>query len=323
MIRFHRTSGKFIWAEQNIVLAKKIELKNSELRLGGAFRGGYLTFERQNAMDTGALLYELTGNDGAILDPLLEGVQGANGSGTSVGYALGGHWIFPKFSLHAAYRSYVSVDVVGRFRMEPSNSLQAFVEGDFATTLGLPAEMYLGVSAPISIVKLEADAGITKWSNARYSSAELSNVEIGSGSEDLQELLEAYGFTDGSILGLDSRSTDNGTIDSYFARVGATVDIQEKWELFSRVGYSTSTVPSTFSSPANHDFNTINTTAAVIWTPKERFSFGLSGIYLIRPLLTVEDSIYTPTNLEYPGVSGNGEYKFNLGRVALTTHIRL
>ena len=66
--RFHTTGGQFFWFEQNLALAKKIHLEKSELKLGVALKGGYLALASFASIDTGTMIYELTGDDSVILD---------------------------------------------------------------------------------------------------------------------------------------------------------------------------------------------------------------------------------------------------------------
>lgn len=324
--RYFSTEGRLVFLENNVSLAKSWSFGSANIQLGLSARHMYGTAKTQSSSDTGTLIHGLSGDDGLILDPLMEGVRFASGTGQAMGYGVGVHVEYPKFSLHASYRSSIPISLLGDFENQLSTSLTVAFQGSSSINVVLPQELYLGSTIALkSNIRLRLDAGGVDWSQYRYMRVTADDIEVVSDSVFFQEILDSYGLTTNDLITADQNIlVDNGMHASYFGRIGIDVQVHETVELRSRVGYSTAAVPIEYMTLSNGDYPTLQLDMGGIWSPSSRCRFALNLLYLGRGERVVEPgmSVYSPYQDPQEGrvgLSGEGRYRFKMGRVGLST----
>jgi long-subunit fatty acid transport protein len=327
--RFSTNGGHLLFFENALSLARTWKRETDSLKVGVGVRHIYGTTSSSSASDTGTIIYGLTGDPSLILDPVMEGKRATKGEGQSFGFSAGMHWIHPKISIHAAYRSSIPIDLIGSFENQLSSSLTVAFEGSATLKFHLPQELYLGTTIPIANkYKVRLDGGWVDWKQFRQLNVSLQDMAVVSESPFFQEILEAYNLTSNELVTADQNiSIDNGMRSAYFARIGVDIQVRKELQIRTRMGYSTASVPIGYTTPSNGDYPSLQLDVGGMWSPNSRLTFALNALYLHKPekIVEVGESVYSPYNdssTQSVGFSGAGRYKMRMARLGLMTQVQ-
>ena len=324
--RYRTTGGSLLFLESALSASKAIPIQETKLTIGASFRHLYSTTESQSSIDTGSIIYSLTGDPELILDPLMEGRRSITGSGQGFAFGVGAHFEHPLFSLHAGYRSSVPVRLRGSFDTLLSTSLNLSFQGDAQINFRLPQELSVGLVVPFHNHEIHLDGGWSDWAQYRQTNIALTDMQIVSEDAFFQSLLESYELTTNDLLTADQQIiADSGQFAAFYGRIAWHNQLRENLTLISRLGYSTSSTSLNYTAVNSGDYNTFQIGMGALWNTSSKHTIGIKLLYLFRPPRIVEDSIFSVYNDGENGpngLSGNGSYKISMFRMGCTSTFR-
>ncbi len=318
--RFHSIEGAFTGIEADLCAAWS---PHDAWTLGAAARVVNVTLDSHRAIDTGAMLNGMLGDEAGVPvgDPFLEGTQSLVGlSGWAPAWALGVHFAPAGGpTIDAAFRSTVDTTVEGTVQLVPSNDLDVYLEGDVAVNFVFPAEALLAVRVPVGPHFVGAELGWIGWSSLAEVDSELSGLAVRSDDNALQSVLSSYGMSqDDYIAGLGTQSSQTGMQDILTGGLWGELAVGERVVLRPGLWYSPTAVPDDYVHPGNADFQGLDLRLAAAWQANEHWSLFGSADYWIFAPRDIDDSVYS---LSAPADSGrvlppgNGVYALDVARL--------
>jgi long-subunit fatty acid transport protein len=317
--RFHSIEGTLFVAEQDIALAAE---PLPGLVLGASLRVGYASMYARSAVDTGTVLYHLTGDESLILDPLWEGERTLQGSGFASSFSAGIHWKLDAFSFHAGYRAPIGFQLEGSMDQVLSNDMTVSMAGDSYLELSFPGELAAGFRIPFSGLAILTETGWIDFSKYRYLEGQATGLELGSDSPVFQALIEDLGLDSVDELTADLEFLrDGGHRDIFYQGLALEAPLGARGSLLAGLWYSTGSIPKEYTTPGNFDFATTVFRAVGGFQATDSLQIFLSGEHHAMPDKRISSSVYALTNeadtglLGYPG---QGDYYLDISRIGLS-----
>ena len=314
--RFHSMGGGILVVQADTTLSLRV---TGGLAVGAGLTTAHVSASSLKAIDTGEILYSLLGDESLIGEPVLEGrteLLGAKsvGFGFTVG-ALYEHESGASASL--SWRSPVDTYIRGKMVMTPSTSFNLQLEGDLTGQIRLPTEVHGALTVPAGPISLRGEFVWVSWSAIAETHATVEDMVVVSDDPILRELLASYGLSDPETLG-DTQSVGFSGMENVLALGGRVL-----WEgdgVSAQVGgiYSPSATPSSWVTPANIDFESIEVNLGGMKEIGNGLHVGGSLASIVIPDRVVTDSTAswtTPPEIGPVAPSGNGTYKLSLWRV--------
>jgi long-subunit fatty acid transport protein len=300
------------------------------LSLGYSHRGVFGIMSRRQAFDTATMMRSMFGDNIGVPagDEFLEGRQEMSVTGLGTGYTLGGTWIAPNdVVISGAYRSKVAVPMSGRFTMEPSMDMTVVMEGDVTTEMVFPDEFVGGLEIPLSERwRIMAEGGYVRWSHTATMQAEMSNIEVTSSDDSLNELLLMYGVSELDLIAAgQSVAMVMGFQDAPWAKVAVEHDFTDKFTARAGATYSPTSIPTEYLNAGNQDYNTLDAMLAGKWQSSDSFAMTFGVDVYFDADRTVTDSVFSLENDMATGTAlpdASGVYGLNRYRVAVGLHYK-
>jgi len=320
--RFHIIEGAAFAFEADLALAWAA---TDWLSLGGAARIAQGLMAREQAFDTGIMMYDMALGLGIpIGDPFLEGRQSMDLSGRGTGFALGASIDLPgNASVHAAWRSEMAIPLTGTFSMIPSNDLLIEMSGNVVTEMVFPEEWNVALVLPAGDrTTLTLEGGWTGWSSIAMMEGTMEDMVVTPDSQALASLMEDYGVTDLDFLtNPQAFAVAMGHNDTFNGGISINWSANEKLDLRLGAFYSPAAIPDAYLHAANQDYNTLDLRSGVKWQASKWLTTGLSfDLYADGPRTTSE-SVFDGTHSQLSGTalpSGEGTYSLDRYRIGLT-----
>lgn len=324
--RFHTVRGGIQLLELDLAAAVQL---HPAWTLGGAFRYGVVSMGSTRAIDAGVLIESLAGPDSGapIGDPFLEGTQILDDhQGGGIGGSFGLRFEprrGPGLSL--AWRTPMVATVQGPVSVVPSDYLEIELQAEATTQLVIPPMAILGLDIPVGGLRLCPEASWIGWSSYYSFESELDELELGSDSDAVHELLDAYGLTKAEFLESASQAiSTTGMHDVFNLGLSAWVPLGEQLDTRLGAWWLPSAIPDETVHPGNLDFDSLDLRAALAWTPRPWVRLGFGADWYWSPARVISTSAHTQVGAEPPGAllpSGNGTYAIFLGRLGLTVEL--
>ncbi len=313
--RFHGLSGG-LWVLSLDATAAIEPVPGIQLGGGVAFQN--LTGDSRYALDTGAVLTELFGEDMEPLigEPWLEGevditkVEG-QGKGGIVGARV---TAIEGWTLAGSYRTVTRFPMTADLDLLPSNEFTLLLESDIEGEMVMPPEAHGMVARDMGRFRLAAEGQWIGWSHAASTSFELVNPELGSRDAVMEAVLVGYGLTDVSDLGRTQMDRNVGYVDTYGGGLRLDMDAG-KTEWMVRSFYSSRATPDAWVHPGNLDFASLDNRVGVTLRTDVGLDVGLSlGWYYVPDLVNLNSKASFLADPEEGPVmpSGNGLYTLDL-----------
>ncbi len=318
--RFHSIEGAFTGIEGDLCAAWS---PHDAWTIGAAGRVVNVTLDSHRAIDTGAMLNGMLGDEAGVPvgDPFLEGTQSLVGlSGWAPAWALGVRFA-PRGgpTVDAAFRSAVDTTVEGTVQLHPSNDLEVYLEGDVAVNFVFPAEALLAVRVPAGPHSLGAEVGWIGWSSLSNVDSELSGLAVRSDDNALQSVLSSYGMSQADYVdGLGAQSSQTGMQDIVVGGLWGEFALGERVLLRPGAWYSPAALPDDYVHPGNADFASLDVRLAAAWRASEHWSLVGSVDYWVSGRRDIDESVFS---LAAPASSGrvlppgDGVYALDVARV--------
>jgi long-subunit fatty acid transport protein len=324
--RFHTIVGRLIMMELDLSLAWQVA---PWLTLGGALRGGQTRYRSIVAIDSGAMVNSLLGEDIAPLgDPLLEGTRTVeSATGWAWGFTAGARLALDSgLAFAAGYRSPTRTTIRGPVEIVPSNDLNMALEGQLTGSFAFPPEVFLAAAIPLGPAELDLEGGWIGWSSMATVHQQADDVTIVSDDLVLSGLLTSYGLDDPALLGSLSTEGVYGLGDMFTAGVAARFPVAPRWRLLTGLNLAQPAMATEYLAPGNFDYATVDGRVVASWQPYDRATMALAGDWIHYRNRTVTDSVYAWDNTPEEGPAlppAEGEYWFRMFRVGLTVMLEL
>ena len=313
--RFHGISGQLAVLEMGASVGVE---PISGLQLGGGVAVQTLEAESRYALDSGAVLVELFGDDLADLigDPLLEGVVDiTNVQGRAVGAVFGAQWTaLQPWTMAASYRTGSRIPVTGDVDLVPSNAFTLTLESELEGEIVMPAELQVLLARRWGPMRWAVEGHWIGWEDASVMAFEMVDPQLGSRDPALEGILEGYGLSD--VSEIIQTQTDRSLGYQHTAGGGLRLDIDgENTFWMARTVYSSRAIPDAWVHPANIDFESIDTRIGAGLRTAAGLDIGVSAGWLFTPQRTITTSAasYLADPDEGPVYpSGNGTYSLRL-----------
>jgi len=318
--RFHSIEGAFTGIESDLCAAWS---PHDAFTVGAAARVVHVSLDSTRAVDTGAMLNGMLGDDAGVPvgDPFLEGTQSLVGlSGWAPAWALGVH-LAPRggTTIDAAFRSAVDTTVAGSVSLVPSNDLEVYLDGDVAVNFVFPAEALLAVRVPLGPHFVGAELGWIGWSSLAAVDSELSGLAVRSDDSALQSILSSYGMSQADYIdGLGTQSSQTGMQDIVTGGLWGEIALGERFLLRPGLWYSPAAVPDDYVHPGNADFASLDLRLAGAWRASEHWSLVGSVDYWLSSSRDIDGSVHSlaaPADSGRVLPPGNGRYALDVARL--------
>jgi long-subunit fatty acid transport protein len=324
--RFHTIVGRLMLMELDLSLAWQA---TPWLTVGASARGGRTQYRSIVAIDSGAMVNSLLGEELAPLgDPLLEGTRSVeSATGWAWGWTLGARVALDSgLAFAAGYRSPTHTTIHGPVQIVPSNDLNMALEGDLVGSFAFPPEAFVASAIPIGPAELDLEGGWIGWSSMARVQQRADDVTITSDDPILAALLASYGLDDPSLLGTLETEGVYGLGDMFTAAVATRFPVAPRWRLLTGVYLAQAAMATEFLAPGNFDYATVDGRLVASWSPVERTTISLAGDWIHYRSRTVTDSIYAWDNTPEQGPAlppAEGDYWFRMFRVGATVTLTL
>ena len=324
--RFHTIVGRLFMMETDLSVAWQAL---PWLTVGGALRGGHTRYRSIVAIDSGAMLNSLLGEDLApVGDPLFEGTRTVeSASGWAWGWTVGGRVALDSgLAFAAGYRSPTRTTIHGPVEIVLSNDLNMALEGDLTGTFAFPAEAFVAAAVPIGPAELDLEGGWIGWSSMAAVHQQADDVTIVSDDPVLSALLSSYGLDDPALLGTLETEGVYGLGDMFTAAVAARFPVAPGWGLLTGVYLAQTAMATEYLAPGNFDYATVDGRMVASWQPYDRATLSLAGDWIHYRSRTVTDSIYAWDNTPEQGPAlppAEGDYWFRMFRVGLSVQLEI
>lgn len=323
--RFHGLRGSLMIVELDAVVA--VEPWDG-VEVGAGVVHQWLSAESKAALNTGALMVELFGDDMAPLveEPLFEGtveVKDASGRGRAgtVGARI---TAIDGWTLAAAYRTESRIPMKAGLELIPSNSFNLSLESGVEGELVTPPEIHLMVARGGGPVRVALEGQWIGWSRTASSEFDLVAPELGSPDATMEAILVGYGLTDLSLLGHTQTDRNVGYEDTRGG--GIRLDYEAGRAVWmARSFYSTHATPDGWVHPGNLDFASLDNRLGVRVRAGGGLELGLSAAWYYFPerVVTSSKASFTTDPDDGPVLpSGNGEYRLKLHTAGLSAVYR-
>lgn len=300
------------------------------LTVGAGPRVGFASINSRKALETGATLGSMLdlGEDAPIGQPFLEGSQSLiEHSGTGLGWSAGLRLTparGPQIDL--SFHSRLDAEVSGPLELVLSHDLPLTITADVTTDFPFPAAAFLSALMPAGRADLLVEINWVGWSSMSSYQSHVQGFEITSEDEVMQGILESYGVTEAEFLESAGEAVvTTGMRDTVNVGGAVIVPLSDAWEARGGIWSFPSAFPDAYVHPSNMDFGAVDLRAAASWTPRPRWTLGLTGDLFLTQDRDVTDSLHDwidpgPGGSVAP--SGNGEYALDLYRLGLTVIFR-
>jgi len=324
--RFHTVIGRVLLFEADLSLAWQVL---PSLSLGAGFLAGHTSYTSVVAVDTGAMLNGMLGEELVpVGDPLFEGSRSVErATGGAYGFSLGLRWQASSgLVLAGGYRSPMRTTVRGPVELIPSNDLEMALQGELVGSFAFPPEAFLAAAVPAGPVELEAELGWIGWSSLASSQQQVNDMRIVSDDAVLAALLDAYGLSDPTLLGSVEQEGVYGMHDIWRGGGGVRLALGERWGLQAGAWYAQAAVADAYMAPGNFDYDTLDLRAVGSCRLSPSVTLALSADWIHYATRHITDSIYDWDNdpAQAPALpSAAGSYWFRMGRLGLSAEFRL
>ena len=324
--RFHGLSGQLQVLGVDGVVA--IEPAPG-VQLGGGAAFHVLYAESRYALDTGAVLVELFGEDMEPLigEPWLEGevdlteITG-RGMGAVVGLNVSS---IPEWTVAGSYRTLTRIPVSGTLDLVPSNSFTLTLESGLEGEILMPPSFDAMVGRELGNARVAVEGQWVGWSQVSVMAFELIEPELGSRDPVMEAILEGYGLSDVSQLGQTQADRISGYEDSVGAGIRVDYDADRTYWMM-RSFYGHRAVPDAWAHPGNMDFSSLDTRVGAGIRTDMGLDVGLSAGWYHTPkrVITTSKASFLTDPEDGPVLpSGNGTYDLQLFSVGLNLVYRL
>ncbi len=324
--RYHTIVGRLIMMELDLSIAWQAA---PWLTLGAAARGGSTRYRSIVAIDSGAMVNSLLGEELApVGDPLLEGTRTVDSAaGWAWGWTLGARvQLDSGLAFAGGYRSATRTTIHGPVQIVPSNDLNMALEGQLTGSFAFPPEVFLASAIPIGPAELDLEGGWIGWSSMATVHQQADDVTITSEDPVLTALLASYGLDDPSLLGTLESEGVYGLGDMLTVAAAARFPIAPRWRLLTGVYLAQAAMATEYLAPGNFDYTTVDGRLVASWAPYERASVSFAGDWIHYRDRTVTDSIYAWDNTPDQGPAlppAEGDYWFRMFRVGMSVKLEL
>jgi len=324
--RFHTIVGRLVLMEADLSLARQA---TRWLTLGASLRGGQTRYRSIVAVDSGAMINGILGEDVApVGDPLLEGTRSVDKAvGWAWGFTVGARVAMDSgLAFAAGYRSPTRTTVRGHLELTPSNDLNMALEGELEASFAFPPEVFLAAAVPLGKAELDLEAGWIGWGSMASVQQEAQDVTIVSDDPVVSVLLSSYGLDDPSLLGTLESEGQYGLSDMLTAGTAVRFPIAPCWRGLAGLYAAQPAIRAEYLAPGNFDYATVDGRLVLGWKPTPPTILSLAGDYIHYWSRHVSDSAYDWSN--DPSVApqlpnADGSYWFRMWRVGLTVGVEL
>ena len=298
--------------------------------IGAGPRVGLASVNSHKALETGAMLGQILGlgEEAPIGQPFLEGTQSlTEHTGVGVGWIVGVRFDPENGpSVDLSVRSRINAEVTGPLVLVLSNDLPLTIDADVTTDFPFPAAAFLSTEMPLGRASVLVEVSWIGWSSMGAYQSNVQNFSITSEDATMRGILESYGVTEAEFLEEAGAATVTTGMRDVINTGGAIV-VPASDTLEWRVGVWNypAAVPDAYAHPSNLDFHSVDVRAAAAWTPRPRWTFGVTGDVFVTPTRDIEETLHDWIS---PGTggslvpSGAGTYSLSLYRLGLTVIFR-
>ncbi len=324
--RFHTIVGRLILMEAELSLAWQAV---PWLTLGASLRGGQTRYRSIVAIDSGAMINGILGEELApVGEPLLEGTRSVDKAvGLAWGFGLGARVELDSgLAFAAGYRSPMRTTVRGTLELVPSNDLNMALAGELEASFAFAPEVFVAAAVPLGKAELDLEGGWIGWSSMASVHQEAHDVTVVSDDSTVSMLLASYGLDDPSLLGTLESQGQYGLDDMFHGGVAVRFPIAPRWSGLAGLYAAQPAIRVEYQAPGNFDYATTDGRLVLGWKPTPPTHIALAGDYLHYWSRHVSDSVYDWSN--DPSVAPqlpntDGSYWFRMWRVGLTVGVEL